>query len=68
MEKICANCKWIVPQDAGFNCLNPINDQLYDHFNPSSGDIVRDLRRASVTFEKNTCDEFVQKKKVSSSK
>ena len=67
-EKICVNCKWVYAQDAGFNCMNPINDRLYDHFNPSSGDVVRDIRRATVTFEKNTCEEFALKKKSSSSK
>jgi len=67
-EKICANCKWVYAQDAGFNCMNPINDRLYDHFNASSGDVVRDIRRAAVTFEKNTCEEFSLKKKTPSSK
>ena len=67
-EKICTNCKWVYAQDMGFNCMNPINDRLYDHFNPSSGDIVRDIRRAAVTFETSTCEEFAPKKKVSSSK
>jgi hypothetical protein len=52
----------------GFNCMNPINDRLYDHFNPSSGDIVRDIRRAAVTFETSTCEDFSPKKKIPSSK
>ena len=68
VEKICADCKWVYVQDTGFNCMNPINDRLYDHFNPSSGDVVRDIRRASVTYEKNTCDDFSSKKKTSSPK
>ena len=66
-EKICVNCKWVYAQDVGFNCMNPIND-LYDHFNASSGDVIRDIRRAAVTFEKNTCDEFTVKKKIPSPK
>ena len=67
-EKICVNCKWVYAQDVGFNCMNPINDRLYDHFNASSGDVIRDIRRAAVTFEKNTCDEFTVKKKITSPK
>jgi len=67
-EKICVNCKWVYAQDVGFNCMNPINDRLYDHFNASSGDVIRDIRRAAVTFEKNTCDEFTVKKKIPSPK
>jgi len=67
-EKICGNCKWVYAQDMGFNCMNPINDRLYDHFNPSSGDVVRDIRRAAVTFETSTCEDFSPKKKIPSSK
>ena len=67
-EKICVNCKWVYAQDVGFNCMNPINDRLYDHFNASSVDVIRDIRRAAVTFEKNTCDEFTVKKKIPSPK
>ena len=67
-EKICVNCKWVYAQDAGFNCMIPINDRLYYHFNPSSGDVVSDIRRAAVTFEKNTCEEFSPKKKSPSLK
>ena len=67
-EMICVNCNWVYAQDAGFNCMNPINDRLYDHFNASSGDVIRDIRRAAVTFEKNTCDEFTVKKKIPSPK
>lgn len=63
-DKFCIDCKWVIPGDnAGYNCLNPLNDGLYDWFNPSTGDVIRDIRRSSVTYEKNTCDEFSPKKK-----
>jgi hypothetical protein len=68
-DKFCVDCKWVIPGDnTTYNCLNPMNDNLYDWFNPSTGDVIRDIRRSSVTYEKNTCDEFAQKKKSPSSK
>lgn len=66
-EKVCSNCKWMTRgEKLDFNCLNPINDFLYDYFNSSSGDVIRDLRRASVTYPTNTCDEFTKIKPPSS--
>ena len=67
-DKFCIDCKWAIPGDhSDYNCLNPFNDNLYDWFNPSTGDIIRDIRRSSVTYEKNTCEEFTAKKKISPS-
>ena len=68
-DEFCVDCKWVLPGDnSTFNCLNPMNDSLYDWFNPSTGDTIRDIRRSSITYEKNTCDEFTVNKKIVSLK
>ena len=67
-DKFCADCKWVTFNgNHRYNCLNPMNDDLYDWFNPSTGDVIRDIRRSSITYELNTCTEFVAEKKNSPS-
>ena len=63
-EKNCVSCKWIAEGNPGnFNCLNPINDHLYDWFNSSTTETIRSIRRASVTYKNHSCDEFSARKK-----
>ena len=64
-NKTCMECKYVRLDNHGMhNCMNPINDVIFDWFNTSTGDVIRDVRRASQTYEKNYCDEFIAKKRL----
>lgn len=65
-SKICDNCKWYRPWldfDGRGNCLNPINDTLYKHFNSSTGDYINNIRRSEEVIALDTCGNYEQLKK-----
>lgn len=46
-DEVCAKCAWVLNRpEGGMVCRNPMNDTFYDHFNPSSGDMVPRIRQA----------------------
>ena len=63
-EKSCAACKWVYKTDEEvpqFNCLNPLNDLLYNWFNTSTGDVVKNIRRSVEVEPDEVCDEFKER-------
>jgi hypothetical protein len=60
MVKECATCKWWKNN----LCMNPMNDIIYDHFNQSSGDVIKNIRRAMPVGPKSICEEYSRKKIV----
>ena len=68
-EKICGNCKWVRQIDGGkvknYVCMNPVNDMLWDYFNASSGNVIRNIRLVTPTLYDSTCQNFDRIKAVS---
>lgn len=54
-EKSCASCKWMRRGDL---CLNPMNDQLFDWFNASTGEVMPNIRRVSKVMDAGYCNEY----------
>ena len=59
MNKSCNSCKWF---RAVFNspslCMNPVNDTLFDWFNPSTGDTIIGVRKISTAMDEGYCYEY----------
>ena len=62
-EAKCSECRWVYVSDdevKQYNCLNPLNDLLYNWFNTSTGDVVKNIRRSVEVEPDEVCDEFSQ--------
>ena len=57
-EKNCDLCRWYRPIVTNGWCMNPLNDRLYDYFNPTNGQIVDGLRRPMPVDRADWCPEF----------
>lgn len=63
-DQICHNCKWFRPMEAVNGiCMHPANDELYLHFNSSTGDYVKNIRRAMEVEPTETCNLYEHYKK-----
>jgi hypothetical protein len=61
----CGNCKWMVlrvqhRQIERFVCKNPMNFGLYDHFNPSTGDVMENIVIAPNVVKDEVCAHWEQ--------
>jgi hypothetical protein len=59
---ICADCKWFKKAqpvvDADTICVNPLNFQTYNYFNPSTGDVVKNIICAPQVLFDGTCNHW----------
>jgi len=67
-DKICGDCSWVRQISAGkhsdYVCMNPKNDVLWDYFNQSTGDVVRNNRKAQSVLYDHGCQHFDKVKGV----
>jgi hypothetical protein len=61
--KICGNCAWVRAISEGkrtsdYVCMNPKNDELWDYFNHTSGEVVRYVRQVQQVLHDNHCEHF----------
>ena len=61
IQKQCKTCKY---WDYKEICLNPMNDMIYDYFNASTGELVKNIRRASSVRSDEVCTEWVKRKNI----
>ena len=58
VDKSCSTCKWNRNvSNSSALCMNPVNDTLFDWFNPSTGDTIIGVRKISNVLESGYCYE-----------
>lgn len=66
VSQMCCDCKWFKKAQpivgADTICVNPLNYQTYNHFNPSSGDVIRNIICAPQVLYDATCEHWEEGK------
>lgn len=64
VKAICDNCKFYREMNEKRQygiCMNPLNDSVYDHFNPTTGETILNIRMAGKISYDGFCYEWTQK-------